>query len=147
MVCPHVASFRPTFLSVVAYSRVVIDNYNKYMLVIKKDTSGSLNDMTHCSGQLSQQWWLSCVHSEMVVLVMVAMPVTAPCVVHVVLVAVGGVGCSRQRSEWKKILSHKIFLSSFQTPNHMTLFISNSSIPILSAPRTRQDFFKSISFY
>ena len=34
---PHVTSFGPTFLSVVAYSHVVIDNYNKYMLVIKKE--------------------------------------------------------------------------------------------------------------
>ena len=53
MVRPHVALFGPTFLSIVAYSRVVIDNYNKYMLVIKKEVKTYPNGVTCCSGQLS----------------------------------------------------------------------------------------------
>ena len=40
---------RAYFLSVVVYSRVVIDNYNKYMLVIKKEVKTYPNGVTRCS--------------------------------------------------------------------------------------------------
>jgi hypothetical protein len=64
-----------------------------------------------------------------VILVIMAMPiVAAPCVVLVVLVAQLVVVAVRGRGvDGEKIVSREIFLSSFQTPNHMTLFILNSS--------------------
>ena len=96
MVCPHVTSFKPTFLSVMAYSCVIVNNYNKYMLVIKKEVKTYLRGPDMLFGPtFLVVVVVVCVHSEVVVLVMVAVPITAPCIVHVVLIAVGGVGCSR----------------------------------------------------
>ena len=48
MMRPHVTSFGPTFLSVMVYSHVIIDNYNKYMLVIKKEVKTYLRGPERC---------------------------------------------------------------------------------------------------